>query len=132
MAAESQRDRRSSPSVPNPREAWVAALIFLAFAVPALLVGLVGIVGFIMSILDGTLGRDFDGVLGLFIFGGLFSAFLLYGAWQFLAMAKRDRRAWRLAAGRCPRCGYDIHHLPEPRCPECGETWSDDEVGKRA
>jgi len=21
---------------------------------------------------------------------------------------------------RCPRCGYDIRGLPEPRCPECG------------
>ncbi len=39
----------------------------------------------------------------------------------------RERRRVRaLARGRCPGCGYSIARLPEPRCPECGETW----VGK--
>lgn len=28
-----------------------------------------------------------------------------------------------LLAGRCPRCGYDIRGLPQPRCPECGAVW---------
>jgi hypothetical protein len=43
-------------------------------------------------------------------------------AWLIVDWPEKRRRK-RLAVGRCPRCGYDIHHLPEPRCPECGETW---------
>ena len=33
---------------------------------------------------------------------------------------------WRsryVRSHRCPWCRYDIHGLPERRCPECGETW---------
>ena len=30
------------------------------------------------------------------------------------------RRNRRIQLGRCPRCGYSLHGLPEPRCPECG------------
>lgn len=26
-------------------------------------------------------------------------------------------------AGLCPGCGYDLHGLPEPRCPECGRPF---------
>lgn len=33
----------------------------------------------------------------------------------------RDRR---LAAGKCPNCLYSIRGLKEPRCPECGTTFS--------
>ena len=46
--------------------------------------------------------------------------------WWLRTVRKRVRtrhRVTALAAGRCPRCGYDIRHLPAPRCPECGETW---------
>ena len=25
--------------------------------------------------------------------------------------------------GRCPACGYIVHGLPQPRCPECGESF---------
>lgn len=32
-----------------------------------------------------------------------------------------DRRAHRLALGKCPRCSYDLRGLPASRCPECGE-----------
>ena len=80
----------------------------------------------------GALPRDLADGLILTLGGGFFAVFFLIFAREFRAMAKRDRRARQFAAGRCPRCGYDIHHLPEPRCPECGETWLVDETGKRA
>jgi len=35
-----------------------------------------------------------------------------------------------LRRGLCPECGYVIHHLPLPRCPECGETWSANEIDR--
>ena len=38
----------------------------------------------------------------------------------------------RLARGLCPECGYDIRGLPHCRCPECGTTWSDDELSDEA
>lgn len=43
---------------------------------------------------------------------------------QFLVMrapgllAERRRRR-----GQCEKCGYDLHGLPEPRCPECGSPF---------
>lgn len=41
---------------------------------------------------------------------------------------ERRRRRKRLAAGRCPGCGYAIAGLPQHRCPECNETWSASEL----
>jgi hypothetical protein len=32
------------------------------------------------------------------------------------------RRRVRLISGRCVICGYDLRHLTEARCPECGAT----------
>jgi len=34
------------------------------------------------------------------------------------------RRLATLQSGLCPKCEYIIRHLPERRCPECGEQWS--------
>ncbi len=45
-----------------------------------------------------------------------------------------DRHRWRarhLRSGCCPWCRYDIRGLPEPRCPECGETWEPNAVRRR-
>lgn len=48
--------------------------------------------------------------------------FLWLLGWQ-INVTWVGRRGKRLAAGICPRCRYNISNLPEPRCPECGETW---------
>lgn len=49
---------------------------------------------------------------------GLLGLFLLALWWR----AGRRRR--RLAAGRCPACGYQVNDLP--RCPECGRDTPDE------
>ncbi len=38
----------------------------------------------------------------------------------------RSRTRWfrlHLNNQQCPYCLYNLRNLPEPRCPECGETW---------
>ena len=45
---------------------------------------------------------------------------LLAGGLRLLALRRRGRRAARLAARECVRCGYDLRATPD-RCPECGE-----------
>lgn len=117
MAAGPEPEPRSSAGVPNPIGARVAAVVCLALAVFALLLAVTGV------LVLGAFRRDLADGLILTLGGGFFAVFFLILAREFRAMAKRDRRARRLAAVRCPRCGYDIRNLPEPRCPECGETW---------
>ena len=38
----------------------------------------------------------------------------------FLIAARRAKRQAWVAAGCCPKCGYILTGLCEPRCPECG------------
>ncbi len=47
----------------------------------------------------------------------LFGGFLLYRALFHGPIVRRMRRR----RGRCAACGYDLHGLLQPRCPECGE-----------
>jgi hypothetical protein len=53
--------------------------------------------------------------------------FLVLGRLSFLGI--RWVQAWRghraLAHGKCQRCGYSLHGLPEPRCPECGTAFGE-------
>ena len=39
-----------------------------------------------------------------------------------LAVAQRLRAARRFERGRCPRCGYVLHHDYRRACPECGRN----------
>ncbi len=58
-------------------------------------------------------------------------AFALGPVWKAAADRLLNRHRWRarhLRSGRCPWCRYDIRGLPEPRCPECGETWEPNAV----
>lgn len=51
----------------------------------------------------------------------LFAACACVGSVRRLPELRVDKRAKLIAASICPRCGYSIVGLPEPRCPECGE-----------
>jgi hypothetical protein len=130
MAAEPERGPSSSSSLPAPVGARIGALIFLVLVFIAFLTALSGLIGLVWSIAVGEFPNAID-YLVLALGGTFFSVVFLMIVREFRATAKRYQRARRLAAGRCPRCGYDIRNLPEPRCPECGETWSADEVEGR-
>jgi hypothetical protein len=121
----SEREARSSPPVPNPLSARIAALVCLALAVFALLLAVIGV------LVLGAFPRDLVDGLILMLGGAFFTVFFFILARGFHTMAKHDQRARRLASGRCPRCDYDIRNLPDCRCPECGATWSADEVKGR-
>ena len=47
-------------------------------------------------------------------------------AWAIMGLAVNVRRTVRTRGGRCVSCGYDLHGLPEPRCPECGNEEASD------
>ena len=36
---------------------------------------------------------------------------------------------WALPPGHCPACGYNLHALTQPRCPECGRPFTPQEAG---
>jgi len=46
---------------------------------------------------------------------------------KYIVPFKEKQRRKRLSRSRCPKCRYNIHHLPTRRCPECGETWTQEE-----
>jgi hypothetical protein len=51
--------------------------------------------------------------------------FVWSAAWYATTTARRfkqSRRDRAIRESRCPGCGYDIRHLPTPRCPECGSA----------
>ncbi len=55
--------------------------------------------------------------LPFFLLAGLFGA---YPMWQ---LALWNRRIRRRMKGLCVNCAYNLHGLPEPRCPECGTAF---------
>ncbi len=68
------------------------------------------------------------GILGNGVFYSVFATPLLFGLWWYFRATFGSKRSRRLSRGLCPRCRYRIQGLPENRCPECGETWCDDEA----
>ena len=56
---------------------------------------------------------------GLLLLGVLaFSYMMQRGKSRFVRQYLHDR-----GVPICTNCGYDIHGLPEPRCPECGQPF---------
>lgn len=45
----------------------------------------------------------------------------IQGIFDTVEFERRRTRAWRIRAGQCPLCGYDIRANPN-RCSECGTT----------
>ncbi len=69
-------------------------------------------------------------VLRLYTLGRLVSysamaVSLLLMLYLFEKIILLDRRAFT-----CKHCGYDLHGLPEPRCPECGNAFDPHERGR--
>jgi len=65
-----------------------------------------------MSRLTGTEWVQWAGTAGLVI---LFVGLVFLAWWALFRDRERGRR-------RCPRCWYDMDHLPSMTCPECGYT----------
>ena len=102
------------------------SLLLLAIGVERAVVGrnpdiLVLVMG-LVALLDGQALLDLGFVdelsLNVIVTMGVLAQWGLIGFgidW----LIERHRRL-RIDPTRCPRCGYDIRGLPEPRCPECG------------
>jgi hypothetical protein len=49
--------------------------------------------------------------------------------WTIVGLFFLRLHRWALPPGHCPACGYNLHALTEPRCPECGRPFTFDELG---
>jgi hypothetical protein len=65
---------------------------------------------------EGVIG---DARIVTFPFWALMSCFLTLPIVAFARWRHSRGRRIRLAAGKCPQCGYDLRATPD-RCPECG------------
>ena len=75
-----------------------------------------------------TIGRGI-GAIALYAVVGLVLMVFGFGATvtSLIRAAKQSKRKKRLAAGLCPRCGYDLRACGE-RCSECGASRIDDDL----
>ena len=98
----------TKPEGPEYVPRW--ALLIAAVAMPLLAVS-----GFLAALIGSAAPYEPTGVL-LLVVGLLFTVGGPMACGAFL-----DRLTQRDGHPRCPRCKYDLRHLPEPRCPECGQ-----------
>lgn len=49
--------------------------------------------------------------------------------WTIVGLFFLRLHRWALPLGHCPACGYNLHALTEPRCPECGRPFTPEEAG---
>ena len=123
----------AQPSMTKPEGSWWALSLAIPLALLAALLYTAG--GFCVLAIPLTLASvsvsealtpilvSMLGILVTFSIGAACEA----GADWLLNRYPRWR-ARHLHSGRCPRCKYDLRYLPEPRCPECGETWEPNAV----
>jgi hypothetical protein len=104
---------------------WTRGRVALtAFAVPIVLgPGLV-----IGAWAEDLVGEGFGAFLG-----GVTAIFSWLIATVFIWRETAEERAARIRAGGpqtivCPRCGYNLTGLRQTACPECGGTWTVDEL----
>lgn len=106
------------------RRKWLAqteegtALIAIGFLWGLLVV--FGITMFLVALL--TASGDFSGWFGVLAFLMLLVPF--FSLSLIFRFVHRDFISKvRQVEGRCVNCGYSLHQLSEPRCPECGTAF---------
>ncbi len=94
--------------------AMTAMLLFLVTSMPLLLV--------LWALLDRVWGAEFGQLLA-----GAAGGVGMLG----VVLGHRINQAMRaeLQPPRCLKCGYPLHGLPEPRCPECGTAFDSVRMG---
>lgn len=65
------------------------------------------------------------------VLGALPLLWTVFNSTSVLTLPRRVRERRRARAGRCLRCGYDLHGCPSDRCPECGLKKNPPEVIRR-
>jgi len=102
----------------SPIMFWGVWLIFG----PTMLINLGGFLVF----LGGMGPARSGGLLGLQILVWL-GFLILHASILFLA-TKRYLHLRSIPIGHCMACGYNLHGLPEPRCPECGTPFNPEDL----
>jgi hypothetical protein len=78
----------------------------------------VGVLSVVASV-GGVIVGSWEGyVLGIVVW-----AAAVCGAMVAWTLAVRRAEPWRREPLRCRGCGYHMHGLKEPVCPECGRAW---------
>ncbi len=122
MSAPELEGRTFVPWWALPLAMPLVVLLALAAGAFALAVAVLIASPFVMNEVSGALLSISELVLALLVT----CTFAFVKVWEAVADPLVNRHRWRarhLRSGRCPWCRYDICGLPEPRCPECGETW---------
>jgi len=102
---------------------WRTTLCGVVFFASAVIAGVIGLITSLMT---------YEEELG-FLFGGmLFAVFWLFGTalvWMELPGERRRRLASVGAAEvACPTCGYNLKGLKTTACPECGASFTIDQL----